>query len=215
MIKKYAEWINESLENPKLTLEQEEWCNNHIRGMSNFRIKWWVNDEGEVKVVGYSLIITPGSFTRFPVKFADLEGYFSCDNCTNLTSLEGAPSVVKSAFSCNGCISITSLKGVPRKIDSNFHCDGCTSLTSLEGAPSSVELDFTCRDSVNLTSFKGAPSQIGKGFYYEGCPKVPVEEKNFYENIPDLFFDWLKTGLSFKEYQAKYKGKITGSKFGL
>ncbi len=90
-----------------------------------------------------------------------------------------------------------------------------TNITSLEGAPSRVERFFSCDYSPKLTSLKGAPIYVGGNFICTYCPKVPQDEIDLLKNSRDLFFDWLKTGLSLKEYQTKYSAKITGSKFGL
>ena len=58
---------------------------------------------------------------------------FSCFN-NNLTSLEGAPSVVKGNFSCFNN-NLTSLEGAPSAVKGDFYCS-YNNLTSLEGAPS-------------------------------------------------------------------------------
>ncbi len=139
-----------------------------------------------------------------------ISGDFWCDYCVNLTSLEGAPREVGKDFDCLSCSNLTSLEGAPEKIGKNFDCSYCENLTSLEGAPREVDLGFFCRVCTSLTSLKGAPSSIKGKIYYNDCPKLPQEEIDFYENAPDLFRDWLKTGLSLKEYQVKYKGKIKG-----
>ncbi len=213
MIKNYTEWINESDGKEKLTPEQVAWCNEHIQQ------KWWVNDRGEVEVekglnVGGKLgDIT--EFPEFPVKFADTKDHFICIFSASLTSLEGAPSRVGGNFSCHGCTRLTSLEGAPSHIGGYFSCSNCDSLTSLKGAPFHVEGSFSCRECENLTSLEGAPSHVGGDFFYDGCPNISQEEKTFHKNTPDLFFDWLKTGLSFEEYQTKYSAKIKGNKFGL
>ncbi len=208
MIKNYTEWLNEDNGKEKLTPEQIEWCDKHIAQ------KWWVNEKGEVEVED-NVDIKPGDVMEFPVQFANTKGRFSCASCTSLTSLKGAPRNVQGSFDCSGCTSLTSLEGAPRIIDGEFECRGCKSLTSLEGSPEKVKKDFICSVCKNLSSLKGASPYIGGEFYYEGNPDIPQEEKTFHKNTPDLFFDWLKTGLSFKEYQAKYSAKIKGNKFGL
>jgi len=89
--------------------------------------------------------ISEMNFSKLPVKFGKVGGYFDCGRCTSLTSLEGAPTYVGVFFDCYGCTSLTSLEGSPTSVVvGNFSCGGCTSLTSLEGAPTSVGGEFCC-----------------------------------------------------------------------
>ena len=76
---------------------------------------------------------------------------FSCFN-NNLTSLEGAPSVVKGNFSCFNN-NLTSLEGAPSAVKGDFYCS-YNNLTSLEGAPSVVKGVFSCSNN-KLTSLAG------------------------------------------------------------
>ena len=85
---------------------------------------------------------------------------FSCSN-NNLTSLEGAPSVVKGNFSCFNN-NLTSLQGAPSAVKGGFYCS-YNNLTSLEGAPSAVKGNFNCAAN-NLTSLEGAPSVVNNDF---------------------------------------------------
>ena len=86
---------------------------------------------------------------------------FSCFN-NNLTSLEGAPSVVKGNFSCFNN-NLTSLEGAPSAVKGDFYCS-YNNLTSLEGAPSVVKGVFSCSNN-KLTSLQGAPSAVKGDFY--------------------------------------------------
>ena len=54
-------------------------------------------------------------------------GYFTCEDCDNLTSLEGAPKEV-GKFYCRDCDKITSLKGAPEWVGGSFYCGGCPNL---------------------------------------------------------------------------------------
>ncbi len=233
MIKAYTEWLNEASEKPKLTPEQVKWCDTCIVQ------EWWVNANGEVEVeedLNIQNLATFKTFTNFPVKFADIKGYFSCINCPSLTSLKGAPSRVGKNFYCGDCKSLPSLEGAPSYVGGKFYSEDCTGLTSLKGAPSHVGEDFYCNFCVSLTSLKGSPSHVGGAFYcnechsltsLEGAPShigkhitfkgspIRQEEIDLLDNSPDLFYSWIKSGLSFSGFRIKYKGKITGSKFGL
>ena len=83
-----------------------------------------------------------------------VKGYFDCrDN--NLTSLEGAPEIVEGRFDC-GYNNLTSLKKAPQKVGS-FYCE-CNQLTSLEGCPKKLKT-FEC-SSNQLTSLKEGPEEV-------------------------------------------------------
>ena len=90
-------------------------------------------------------------------------GDFYCSN-NNLTSLEGAPSVVNNDFYCSNN-KLTSLEGAPSAVKGDFVCS-YNKLTSLEGAPSVVNGGFYCSNN-NLTSLEGAPSVVSG---YFSCP---------------------------------------------
>ena len=87
-------------------------------------------------------------------------GNFVCSH-NKLTSLQGAPSVVKGDFSCYNN-NLTSLQGAPSVVNGYFSCSN-NKLTSLEGAPSVVNGGFACFSN-NLTSLEGAPSVVNGGF---------------------------------------------------
>lgn len=57
---------------------------------------------------------------EFKIKFKNINGTFDCSDL-NLTSLEGAPEIVKGDFLCNNN-KLTSLKGAPKQVDGNFNC---------------------------------------------------------------------------------------------
>ena len=83
-------------------------------------------------------------------------GNFVCNNCENLTSLEGAPAKC-SSFDCSDCKKLTSLEGAPKKCE-YFFCSNCKKLTSLKGAPRECH-GFNCNNCENLTSLEGAPEK--------------------------------------------------------
>ena len=122
--------------------------------------------------------------------------YFTCNNCKNLTSLEGAPLACKRFF-CKNCKNLTSLKGAPKKCNV-FICDECENLTSLKGAPKKCKyfysdgcnslkslkyapiecVDFSCRRT-NIIDLEGLPdnletltcSECDNLISLKGCPK--------------------------------------------
>ena len=117
--------------------------------------------------------------------------YFICNNCKNLTTLEGTPLVCKRFF-CENCKNLTSLKGAPKKCK-YFCCGNCENLTSLKGAPKNCNV-FICDECENLTSLEGAPEKC-KYFYCDDCNSLkslkyaPIECVDFScrrTNIIDL-----------------------------
>ena len=94
---------------------------------------------------------------KLPFKFGRVDGYFDCDGCPSLTSLEGSPQEVGGDFYCSDCPSLTSLEGVPQEVGGDFSCSYCHSLTSLKGSPQEVGGNFNCSDCPSLTSLKGTP----------------------------------------------------------
>ena len=54
---------------------------------------------------------------------------FSCDNCSSLKSLNGAPKKVGGDFSCAHCWDLKSLEGAPEKVGGVFYCSYCSNLT--------------------------------------------------------------------------------------
>jgi hypothetical protein len=167
----YEEFLNEALDPLKfLTQEQVDWCDKHIKG------EWGVNEKGEV-TVAWDLFFKDKSFERFPVQFAPVKGYFNCDSCHKLTSLEGAPQNVSGHFDCNDCPNLTSLEGAPQRVKGYFNCSYCPKLVSLEGAPQSVD----------------------GGFYCGHCPKLPDWET-------DLIAEYTKNHRTWEEvYKILHK----------
>ena len=96
-------------------------------------------------------------------KFNTITGSFSCSECDNLTSLEGAPKEVREYFSCNDCANLKSLEGAPEQTGS-FSCNDCENLKSLEGAPVKVDGSFSCNGCHKLKSLEGAPKEVHKHF---------------------------------------------------
>ena len=109
------------------------------------------------------------SLTNGLFEFGKVGNDFFCDQCSNLTTLEGSPQKVGKDFYCRGCNSLTSLKGAPQKVGWSFYCIDCDSLASLKGAPKEVGRDFYCRGCKSLKSLKGAPQKVGGSFYCVDC----------------------------------------------
>ena len=103
---------------------------------------------------------------KLPVPFGDVKGAFYCNNCDNLTSLEGAPKEVGGIFNCSNCRNLTSLDGAPKEVGI-FICTLCQSLTSLEGAPKKVEGSFNCYKCPSLASIEDLPKEIGGDLYID------------------------------------------------
>ena len=142
MIASYSQFINESQEEVLDTKEKiAAWLD------SNEIMNYTINDDLTVDVNGV-VNLTGSKFDKIPVKFGKVTGYFSCDNCKNLTSLEGCPTSVGGSFYCSNCTSLTSLKGCPESVGGEFWCVGCTKLSSYEGCPKLVGSGFYCGDTI-------------------------------------------------------------------
>ena len=201
----FEEFLNE--EHRSLTKEQEDFLNKSVKGT------WKINSQGLIDVEG-AVEITDKYRTlkEFPVKFGKVSGYFFCNQCISLETLDGSPQYVGGDFLCRSCTSLTSLKGAPQKVKGDFSCSGCTSLRTLEGAPREVGEDFSCVGCTSLTSLEGAPEKV-LDFYCNRCPSVPQEELEIVKNKV-LREAWLKSGLSFEEFKKQKKGLIAAKNFG-
>ncbi len=66
--------------------------------------------------------------------------------------------------------NLTSLKGAPKIIKTNFYCHCNYNLTSLEGGPERVSMNYYC-DNCPLETLKGFPKKIGRElFISRNCP---------------------------------------------
>ena len=82
-----------------------------------------------------------------------VKGIFDCSH-NELRTLHNGPKVVKGSFYCN-YNKLDSLEDAPEKVKGDFYCSH-NELTSLEGAPKEVEWDFDCRNNI----LKGTPEEI-------------------------------------------------------
>jgi hypothetical protein len=139
-------------------------------------------------------------------------GNFDCQNCKNLTSLEGGPSIVVGYVQLLNCKSLTTLEGGPKEVGKFFECANCASLTSLEGAPEKVGAHFGCNKCANLTSLKGCPKIISSFFDCSYCTSLtslegaPMEVNMFFNTIKCTSLESLK-GIG-KDYLLKLKGDL-------
>lgn len=93
---------------------------NRIKGTYKINSDLSVDVFGNVNFNNYEL-------KKFPVKFNVIHnGYFSCDYCENLETLEGAPEkIINGHFSCSNNKKITSLNGAPKEIKGDFFIRNC------------------------------------------------------------------------------------------
>ena len=114
----------------------EEWLRENLRaGLSNCKISEIPNKDGKYEVsfkgyIEFKREIT--SLTNGMFVWANSLNDFECNNCSNLTSLEGVPKEVKGNFHCCGCSNLISLEGSPEIVQGNFDCSYCDSLKTLE-----------------------------------------------------------------------------------
>lgn len=105
-------------------------------------------------------------------KWGTIKGDFDCQDCTKLTSLEGAPEYVSGEFSCRSCEKLFSLEGAPSKVGGGFYCSNCYNLASLEGAPEKVGGDFWCTWCKKILNLEGAPKYVGRNFWCSDCTSL-------------------------------------------
>jgi hypothetical protein len=111
------------------------------------------------------------SLTNGMFIWKQVKGVFSCEECNDLSSLEGAPLKVE-VFKCAYCYGLTSLKGAPKITSFGFDCHACDNIKTLEGAPEEVGGGFDCSSCEKLTSLKGAPKKVDGFFNCEWCPSL-------------------------------------------
>ena len=153
--------------------------------LESFRIwDYKINADLSVDVKG-DVNLASKNISSIPVKFRKVTGSFRCEN-NDLTSLEGAPSILRGSFICHGN-SLTSLKGVTPIIKGDFDCSAniltdlidspkevrgyydCSDnkIRSLEGVPKKLK-DFICSNNP-LDSLEGGPTEIGDSYSCGEC----------------------------------------------
>ena len=159
MIKKYNQFIVESIINNKLTFQK-----NINKICKKYDIEnWTINNDGSIDVDG-SVYLNHITLIELPLKFGKVSGDFYCDN-SNLTSLLGSPREVGGNFDCHDN-ELTSLEGSPKFVGHAFYCH-YNKLTSLEGAPDKIGSDFLCTYN-RLINFKYLP--LANGYVFFGNP---------------------------------------------
>ena len=115
--------IEDITDNDTVLIEQFLKDNYQIDG--TYKIDGNVVDvEGDVKVKNKGI----RSLTNGLFRFGAVSQVFCCDECLNLTSLEGAPKEVGGDFNCSYCSKLTSRKGAPKKVVGRFWCSNCPNL---------------------------------------------------------------------------------------
>ena len=100
--------------------EIEAWCDD--MGIRNYTI----NSQGEIDVDG-NVWLNNKYFKELPYKFGTVTGFFSLEDCKNLTSLKNCPNYITgdNMFDIDGCTKLDSLKYIPKKVCGCFLCKGC------------------------------------------------------------------------------------------
>lgn len=182
-----------------------------------------VSSTGKVEVKNKRIeSLTNGEFV-----FSTVKG-FSCDGCSELKTLEGAPHTVKETFSCEECESLESLIGGPTSAK-KFYCSDCENLKSLEGAPEEVVDHFGCErtgisnlegcskikkgglnatNCQNLVSLKGCPVEL-EYLQLGGCSNLKTLEDGP-KKINGNFECW-DCGIKFKKPDIKEYIDVRGS----
>lgn len=84
----------------------------------NFSKTWIWNNDGSVSVDG-SIFIGHEKFSKLPVKFKKVSGYFEIQNCAYLSDLEGCPEEIEGLFCYTGYIE--NLDYCPKIIGRDFY----------------------------------------------------------------------------------------------
>ena len=120
MIKKFSEFITEgmwgsALRRSNTAKERKDDEANRIQEFINKQREpesIYITDDNVINSKSNIIIRDTDLINgKLPFKFGRVDGYFDCDGCPSLTSLEGAPQKVGGNFYCSECTSLTSLKG--------------------------------------------------------------------------------------------------------
>lgn len=120
-----------------------------------------IHDDGTVDVDG-DLILIDLKSGKLPLKFGKVYGDCKINsygkNGNKLSDLNGCPHTVDGEFSLQFLSNLSSLKGGPEYVGGEFFILKCP-LTSLKGSPERVRGRYTVVDS-KITSLEGLPSVI-------------------------------------------------------
>ncbi|MBO4294998.1 MAG: hypothetical protein J5896_06110 [Alphaproteobacteria bacterium] len=133
---------------------------------------WDVDNLPEGFVIKANINFSKSDMNKLPdLSRVSVIGDFYCEECQNLTTLQGSPREVIGDFYCSDCYNLTTLKGASQKVGGDFCCAVCTNLKTLEGAPQKVGRDFGCPYCKKLTSLEGAPRKV-RNFYCGFCIRL-------------------------------------------
>jgi len=124
-----------------------------------------LNSRGEYDIIG-DVLFWYTNYTKIPVKFGEVSGYFDCSR-NKLTTLKNCPTSVGGYFSCYNN-HLTSLKFAPTSVGGYFDCSN-NNLTTLKDCPTSVGGYFSCYKQKNEHKFTEdevrAVCQVGSKIY--------------------------------------------------
>jgi hypothetical protein len=173
-------FFDDDLESPNITMKLvkdsiKSFLKSNYRGASQCKISRKLNEDGKYVVDRKgALIVTNNkieSLTNDLFVFGTVDRCFECASCYSLTSLEGAPKVVKESFICSWCVNLASLKGAPEKVGNDFNCAYC-GIESLEYSPKEVGGNFLCNNCIKLTSLKGITQDVKWGIHCNSCKSL-------------------------------------------
>ena len=117
----------------------EGWINENYKFTGKLTISndFVVDCNNAVKVKNKSIT----SLTNGLFEWGKVGGSFSCSECKNLKSLEGAPKKVGYAFDCSQCGNLTTIKDGPEKVGIIFYCSECPKLTITDSDRKKYKID--------------------------------------------------------------------------
>ena len=133
-------------------------------------IKRLTNDLFEFDYIDGYFSIEAGEIETLEGGPKKIKGWFNCQYCDNLKTLEYAPTNAIEIY-CKYCENLVSLKGCPKRLY-GFNCTGCNSLKDLSNGPKEVINDYVCSYCENLESLKGCATIVGNNFDCSYCNKL-------------------------------------------
>lgn len=142
----------------------------------------FINEGKERSLIGMEI---NGELMTPDVQNNPWNGNFECFSQA-LTSLKGAPKIIKGDFDCSHN-KLTSLKGGPKEVHGVFFGYE-NELTSLKGAPKKVDGAFNVNDN-KLTSLEGMPEIINGDLSFNNNRITSLKDiHKFIKHINDTIF---------------------------
>jgi hypothetical protein len=167
-----------------------EWLSENVYNYKKYQKHYTLTSDG--KINAYCDVKLYYTVTQIKYPFGYVKGLFSCNGCTDLTSLIGAPKEVESSFSCNGCEKLTSLIGSPTEVGKSYIYSDCSQITSLIGFPKYIKLNIALGRNgfTNNSSYKKRDYRFYIAMWLELLESVTNKEREIYVKSYKDKVDW-------------------------